>query len=299
MTRRLASLNGLRAFEASARHLSFTKAAEELGISQSAVSHQIKLLEAELAIGLFRRLTRRLELTREGHELFATVAPAFESIAARLSALRQGAARDSISLSLTFPIGAKWLAKRLREFLQDRADVDVRLHYSQDLVDFQREQCDLAIRWGDGDWPGLEVDRLLPAALLPAAKARLESPDFTRIPLLHEDSTEDWARWFAAAGLNPAAARRGTIIGDPLTLMEAAADGAILCRVALAIEELAEGRLVPLSDLAIDRDLAYWLVYPPHALARPIVATLRDHLCAAAAKDRALLDHTLALTPPL
>ncbi|MEM7224974.1 MAG: LysR substrate-binding domain-containing protein [Pseudomonadota bacterium] len=297
--RALPSLKSLRCFEAAARRLSFTKAGAELGVSQSAVSHQIKLLEAELGLPLFRRLTRRLELTRAGHELLDAVAPAFEAIAQRVETLRQNAPGDAIALSLTFPIGAKWLAKCLREFLQAHPGIDVRLHYSQELVDFAREPCDLAIRWGPGGWPGLTAERLLPAALVPVAQAGAGALEPSRTPLLHEDSHEDWARWFDAAGLDPAAARRGTVVGDPLTLMEAAADGAILCRVALAVEELAAGRLVPLSDLAIDRERAYWLVYPKRALERPIVRALRDHLLAAAAADRARLDKALAALAPL
>jgi LysR family glycine cleavage system transcriptional activator len=300
MTRPLPSLTALRAFEAAGRHLSFKRAAEELRVSQSAISHQVRALEGHLGLRLFERLTRRLRLTPEGGALFTVVNSALDELSRGVESLRRGPTTSSLTLSLTYPIGAKWLAPHLGSFVRRFPDVDVRLHYSQALVDFAREGCDLAIRWGLGGWRNLEVERLLPADLVPvcsperlaAIRPGANPEDLQGQVLLHEDGYEDWCRWFEAAGLDPADARRGPIIEDPLTLIQAAVagDGVTLSRLPLVLDELAAGRLVRLFGLSIERDHAYWLVYPAQALERPLVGALRDHLLAAAAEDNRKLN---------
>ncbi len=300
MPRPLPSLTALRAFEAAGRHLSFKRAAEELSVSQSAISHQVRSLEGHLGVRLFERLTRRLRLTPEGGALFTVVNSALDDLSRGVERLRHGQTSSSLTLSLTYPIGAKWLAPHLGSFVRGHPDIDVRLHYSQALVDFVGEGCDLAIRWGTGGWWHLEVERLLPATLVPVCSPELRRAmrpgpgpeDLHGQVLLHEDGYEDWCRWFEAAGLDPAAARRGPIVEDPLTLIQAAVagDGVTLSRLPLILDELAAGRLVRLFDLSIERDHAYWLVYPAKALERPLVAALRDHLLGAAERDGRRLD---------
>ena len=167
MARRLPPLNALRAFEAGARHLSFTKAAEELFVTQAAVSHQVKLLEQDLGVALFRRMTRKLALTAEGRRLLGPVGAALDAIAEAAGALRAGAGGGTLTLSLTPTFGVRWLAPRLGRFWTAYPEIELRLQHSIHLIDFARDEIDAAVRWGSGVWPGLDVVYLMPAGLVP------------------------------------------------------------------------------------------------------------------------------------
>ncbi len=155
MARRLPPLNALRAFEAGARHLSFTKAAEELHVTQAAVSHQVKLLEKDLGVSLFRRMTRKLALTEAGRALMGVAGEALDAIAGEAARLRDAPGGRTLSLSLIPTFGVKWLAQRLGRFWAAHPDIDLRLHHSIHLVDFARDEVDAAVRWGGGAWPGV------------------------------------------------------------------------------------------------------------------------------------------------
>lgn len=291
MAPRLPALAALRSFEAAARHLNFTRAAEELNVSQSAVSHQIRALERDLGCALFERRPRDLRLTRPGRTLQSVVGASFSQLQEVVGQIRRGDA-GSIAISLSYPIGATWLARHLAGFARRHPKLEIRLQDSWRLVDLKREGIDLAIRWGRGPWPGVDATYLLPADLVVLAAPGFDAGDPATAPLLHLEGTEPWRRWFRAAGLDPAAAARGPILGDPLSLTRAAeaGDGLILNRLPLVLEALQEGRLVMPFATACETDQAYWLVQPAGVRPAPLCQALIDHLLAAAAADRAAID---------
>jgi len=296
MARDLPPLNALRFFEAAARHLSFTRAAEELHVTQAAISHQMKALETHLGVRLFRRLPRRLLLTEEGQRLLPVVHDAFDRIAHTARRLAKEGESGPLIVMLRPYFAARWLSPRLSQFWERHPDIDLRLHHSIDpVVDFERERVDMAVRWGRGEWPGVEVELLLPVRVTPVCSPKLlRGPHPLRRPadlrhhtLLHEESYDLWAKWLAAAGVHDLEAR-GPIIDDTNVRTQAAIDGQGVTFGALSLlaDDLATGRLVAPFPLTLD-DLAYYIVYPPGALARPKVKVFRDWLLEEAARHRA------------
>ncbi len=295
MARRLPPLNALRAFEAGARHLSFTKAAQELHVTQAAVSHQVKLLEEDLGVSLFRRMTRKLALTEEGRALMRVAGEALDAIAGEAARLRDAPGGRTLSLSLIPTFGVKWLAQRLGRFWALHPDIDLRLHHSIHLVDFARDEVDAAVRWGGGAWPGVEAVYLMRAGLVPVCSPALcKGPPALNVPddlrhhtLLHVRDYVDWAQWLAVAGAREVEARRGPIIDDPSVLHQAAIDGqgVALESESIVRADLEARRLVKPFDVDLDRDNAYYLVAPPRHFERPNVQAFRDFLLAELAAE--------------
>ncbi|GKT26834.1 LysR family transcriptional regulator [Acidovorax sp. SUPP3334] len=257
-------LNALRAFEVSARHLNLTRAAQELCVTQTAVSQHIRNLEERLGKPLFRRLPRGLALTDEGLALLPVLADAFGRIAGALEQFSDTRPREVLTVGAvgTFTVG--WLLPRLREFQQACPFVDLRLLTHNNRVDIAGEGLDCAIRFGDGAWHGTEADRLLEAPLsamcAPSIAPRLRVPaDLARESLLRSYRADEWAAWFSAAGV-PCPLVRGTVFDSSLALAEAAAQGAgvALLPVRLFQRELQQGRLVQpfTTHIALG---AYWL----------------------------------------
>ncbi len=290
MARRLPPLNALRAFEAGARYLSFTKAAEELFVTQAADSHQVKLLEQDLGVALFRRMTRKLALTAEGRALLGPVGEALDTLAEAAEGLRAGVGGGTLTLSLTPTFGVQWLAQRIGRFWSAHPEIELRLQHSIHLVDFARDEVDAAVRWGGGVWPGVEAVYLMRAGLVPLCSPALcEGPHALKAPddlrhhtLLHERDYVEWAQWLALAGARQVEARRGPIIDDPSVVLQAAIDGQGVALVSASIVrgELESGRLVKPFDVDLDADNAYYLVAPPRAFERPTVQAFRDFLLA-------------------
>ena len=297
MARRLPPLNALRAFEAGGRHLSFTKAAGELHVTQAAVSHQVKLLEEDLGVSLFRRMTRKLALTEEGRALLRVAGEALDAIAGEAARLREAPGGRTLSLSLIPTFGVKWLAPRLGRFWAAHPDIDLRLHHSIHLVDFARDEVDAAVRWGGGAWPGVEAVYLMHAGLVPVCSPALcKGPPALNVPddlrhhtLLHVRDYVDWAQWLAVAGAREVEARRGPIIDDPSVLHQAAIDGqgVALESESIVRADLEARRLVKPFDVDLDRDNAYYLVAPPRHFERPNVQAFRDFLLAELAAEGA------------
>src|SRR5262245_23217906 len=219
MPRRLPALNALKAFEAAARHESFTRAAEELCVTQGAVSHQVKALEQELGIKLFNRERQRLVMTGSGREYLAVVRDALDRIALGTERLLQRRSSGALTISTSPDFAAKWLVHRLGRFAEACPDIDLRVSATMHHVDFAREDVDLAVRHGDGSWTGLHVERLCAEQLFPvcsprlaAARQRLSKPaDVLRFPLLHLESSKEWSRWLDAAGVADVAQARGPV----------------------------------------------------------------------------------------
>ncbi len=297
--RRLPPLNAIRAFEAAARHLSFTKAADELAVTQGAVSHQVKALEGWLGVRLFHRETRAIYLTREGQSYLGPVREALDQIAEATRRLALLDPRGPLTVSAIPSFAAKWLLPRLADFRALHPDIDVRISADDRLVDFARHDVDLAIRMGNGKWPGVEVIKLMDEDLFPVCSPRLlEGPrplrrpeDLARHTLLHDDMRQDWRAWLMAAGVEGVNPDRGPGYTDSSMIIQAAVEGqgVALGRSALASADLAQGRLVKPFEVALPASFAYYVALPPGALESAKVEAFVDWMLAMAAEDESIL----------
>ena len=294
MTRRLPPLNALRAFEAAARHLSFTKAAEELNVTQAAISHQVKALEEHLGVTLFRRLNRALLLTDAGQSYLPPLREAFDILAEATQRLLADDTRGALTITLLPSVAAMWLVPRLGRFREAHPDIDVRIDASHHLTDFARENVDVALRYGRGEWEGTRADRLMTEDFFPVCSPRLlDGPSPLRAPddlrhhtLLHDDSRTDWTMWFLAAGIEGGDPAAGPAFSDSSLVLQAAADGqgVALGRSALAAADLAAGRLVRPFDISLPSAFAYYVVCPLATADRPKIVAFRTWLLAEAHK---------------
>jgi LysR family glycine cleavage system transcriptional activator len=297
MPRRLPQLNALKAFEAAARHVSFTRAAEELCVTQGAVSHQVKALEAELGIKLFNRERQRLIITDAGRDYLTVVREAFDRLAMGTERLVQRQSSGMLTVSTSPDFAAKWLVHRLGRFAEAHPAIDLRVSATMHHVDFAREDVDIAVRHGDGDWPGLHVTRLcaehLFAVCSPDLAVRLKRPgDLLKLPLLHLDDRSAWSAWFSAAGITDMDAMHGPIVNRASMLIDAAADGqgVALARTTLAAWDLIHKRLVRPFGVALPLAKSYWIVCSKATAALPKLLAFRDWLLAQARDDARRLD---------
>lgn len=293
MAHRLPPLHPLPYFESAARHLSFTKAATELHVTHGAVSRQVKSLEDYLGFKLFRRLNRALRLTDEGQAYARAVRTLLDSLAEETRRLVTPKQASRLTVSTTYSFTSGWLVPRLGRFRSHYPAIDVRLQAADQPVDFARDGVDLAIRYGRGQYPGLAATRLLGDDYVPVAspallkgKHPLSKPaDLRHHVLLHDEGTEvDWRMWLMAAGVEGVDAGRGPIFSHSPMVIQAAirGEGIALGRTALIEEELASRQLVRLFDLRLKSAMAYYIVCPPRALARPEVRAFHDWLLAEA-----------------
>jgi LysR family transcriptional regulator of beta-lactamase len=258
------SLNPLRAFEAAARHLSFTRAAEELCVTQAAVSHQVKALEEHLGKTLFRRTTKGLVLTDEGSALEPIVTDAFARIERTLDAIAEGGSREVLTVGVvgTFAIG--FLMERLADFRARHPFIDLRLMTNNNKVDLWTESLDFAIRFGAGAWHGVHADKLMAAPISPLCSPtiapQLHQPDDLRkFTLLRSYRAQDWPTWLSGAGVTNLPAR-GPIF-DASTLMIQAAihgEGIAIAPPSMFMRELSSDAVVQPFPLAVDVG-SYWL----------------------------------------
>ncbi len=278
-------LNALRAFEAAARHQNLTRAADELCVSQAALSHQIKALEERLGTVLFQRLPRGVALTDEGAALLPVLTEAFDRIGLSLDRLAGGDTREVLTVGVvgTFAIG--WLLARLPAFAAAHPDIDLRVSTHNNRADLAGEGLDMAIRFGDGDWPGEICTPLWPTPFAPvcapALAEMLRQPrDLAHVPLLRSFRADEWPRWLATAGLTGLQAR-GPQFDSSLTLASAVSRGAGVALLPLAMfeHELAAGRL--LQPFAQTLDLGrYWLTRLRSRREAEAAARLRQWLLA-------------------
>lgn len=286
----LPPLQAIRVFEAVARHLSFTKAAQELGMTQAAASYQIKLLEERIGAPLFLRRPKQIELTEPGQRLAPAVSEAFAILGQAYAAAR-GGADGLLCVTTVLTFASNWLAQHLGAFQIAHPALAVRLDTSSRLTDFAREDVDLAIRSGGGKWPGLEAHKLLDADFTPMLSPKLaasiggvkEPADLLRLPILDPGDIW-WTQWFEAAGVtgHDLAKRPGSSMGAQAYEANAAMAGhgvAILTR-ALFKNEIADGRLIQPFDLVGDDGHAYWLVYPTARRNVPKIRAFRDWILA-------------------
>jgi len=270
MRRHLHLLHALRCFDAAARHLSFTKAASELLVTQAAVSHQIRLLEEALGLRVFDRLARSVMLTPAGAQLARTLAESFSHIDASVERLVRSGEEQSLQLAVTPGFCCRWLIPRLQAFRERRTGFELHLHQVSCLETIAWGQAEAAVVWS-AERPALAcAHRLFGTALTPvfapglvAPGRRLDTPAALRnLPLLHEDGFDEWERWMSAAGMPEVPVRRGQIIDDCNALISAAVagQGVALGRLVLIEDDLRLGRLVAPFGLDVDAEGAYWLV---------------------------------------
>jgi LysR family transcriptional regulator, glycine cleavage system transcriptional activator len=288
----LPSLNGLRAFEAAARHLSFTRAAAELNVTQTAISHQIRRLEEQLGIRLFVRRNRALELTREAESYLPAVRAAFEDLRTATARLRRSDRGELLTVSTMASLASKWLVTRVAAFQEVHPHVEVRITTSSHLVDFRREDVDMAVRYGRGHWPGLRAEWLMAEDLFPVCSPALMTgenalrcpEDLANHTLLHTTvAREDWQLWLTAAGLPAAMAmRRGLSFDQSFMAIQAAIDGlgVAMGRTRYVEADLAAGRLVKPFDLVLPAEAGFYVVAPEETADLPKIALFRDWLIA-------------------
>jgi LysR family glycine cleavage system transcriptional activator len=293
MTSRLPSLNGLRAFEAAARHLSFTNAAAELNVTQTAISHQIKRLEEELGIRLFIRQNRALALTAEAKEYLPGIRAAFNDLRLATDRLKRKDNDHVLTVSTLASLAAKWLLPRLSAFQEAHPGIDVRITTSMGLVDFRSGDVDAAIRYGRGQWPGVRADWLMADQLFPVCSPALLSGDKPlRCPedlahhvLLHSINEDDWRLWLTAAGLPTDISKQHGVTFDLiLMVVQAAIDGigVAIGRTSYVQDDIAKGRLVVPFRITLPADAGFYLVSPAGKTDSPNLAAFRQWLIASA-----------------
>jgi len=293
MTARLPSLNGLRAFEAAARHLSFTQAASELNVTQTAISHQIRRLEEELGIRLFIRKNRALALTPKARDYLPGVRAAFNDLRLATDRLLRKDDDHVLTVSTLASLAAKWLLPRLTAFQEAHPGIDVRITTSTALVDFRGGDVDAAIRYGRGNWQGLRAEWLMADDFFPVCspallngKRPLNCPEDLRDHVLLHTSTnsDDWRQWLTAAGLPSDISKQPGITFDLILMtVQAAIDGigVAMGRTSYVQDDIAKGRLVVPFKIALPADAGFYLVSPEGRREAPKLAAFRQWVVAA------------------
>ena len=289
MGRRLPPLNSLKCFEAAGRLLSFTAAARELNVTQAAISHQIKVIEEYLDVSLFERYPRRLALTEQGKTLLPEVTEAFDRVSGAISALGRERYSNMINVRLGPSFAARWLSPRLKYFWLQYPEIDLCLfHVANAPADFEREDIDIAVTYGNGDWPGLVADRLLALDFFPICspaflqndKPLTDIENLRYYTLLHDASYDCWHDWIELAQVDGIKAEKGTIIDDTNVLIQAAIDGQgiALGSTAFIQDHLDTGRLVKPFDITLVNEFAYYVVCPESHLKNPAVRAFKEWL---------------------
>jgi len=291
-------LNSLRAFEASARHLSFTKAADELNVTPAAISHQVKALEESIGVSLFKRLTRALKLTKSGREALPVLTEGFDLLSDG-AALLKGAPENEVFTITTAPsFAAKWLVPRLDEFQSLNPEIKVRIDATIELVDMRRDGIQVAIRYGSGDYPGHSAERLFEEEMFPVCSPKLlsgphplEKPeDLVHHTLLHaghpldKPSYPDWRMWLTSAGVTNVDWNKGPEFSLLNMAVQTAVDGygVALANTSIVKDDLASGALVRPFELKLPTDFSYFLVIPSETIDQPAVSAFREWLLAEA-----------------
>jgi len=304
--KRLPPLNSLRVFEAAARHLSFTKAADELHVTPGAVSQQIKALEEFIGAPVFRRHKRSLLLTDEAQASLPVLREGFDKLAEAGRLLSSRVDSGKLTVSVAPSLAAKWLVPRLDGFHERHPDIDVWVSADMDVVDFAADDVDLAIRYGGGNYPGVVVEHLMAETIVPVCSPRLligdhplKTPaDLAHHALLHDGSPDKdescptWPMWLKAAGVKGVDGSRGPKFNQSSLVIEAAVagKGVALAKSQLALADLEAARLVIPFDMTTPSDFSYYIVHPAaRASAAPVKAFKAWLHEEAAATDRSAL----------
>jgi LysR family transcriptional regulator, glycine cleavage system transcriptional activator len=294
MNSHLPPLSALRAFEAAARHMSFSKAADELHVTPAAVSHQIHALEQDLGVKLFHRMSRSIELTASARVLLPGLSEAFAGIQSAVGRLRAHNDTGTLTVTASPSFAAKWLVLRLHRFQERCPEVDVRISATDEVVDLTKGDFDIAIRYGSGKYSGLDAELLFTNEVFPACSPQLlaagpplRTPeDLLLHALIHDQAVErdplvpTWPMWLKAAGVKDVPAAGGLTFNNMYLALDAAiaGHGVVLAYSTIAAADLASGRLVRLFSLALPDQFAYYIVTAPGALERPKVRAFRNWL---------------------
>jgi LysR family glycine cleavage system transcriptional activator len=294
MNSHLPPLSALRAFEAAARHVSFSKAADELNVTPAAVSHQIHALEQDLGVRLFHRLNRSIELTTSAQILLPGLTEAFAGIQSSVRRLRAHNDTGTLTVTASPSFAAKWLVLRLHRFHDLCPQIDVRISATDEVVELTKGDFDVAVRYGTGKYPGLDVELLFTNEVFPACSPQLltagpplRTPDDLPLHnLIHDQAIErdplvpSWPMWLKAAGVKNIPAAGGLSFNNIHLALDAAiaGHGVVLAYSTIAAADLAAGRLVRLFSLALPDQFAYYIVTAPGALERPKVTAFRNWL---------------------
>ncbi len=306
--RRLPPLNALRAFEAAARLLSFSKAATELNVTPGAISQQIKTLEAYLGVTLFKRQNRMILLTEQAQVCLPYLTEGFDRMAEAMKILEEITLAKPLTVTLAEAFAARWLMPRLKNFQARHPDVDVRFDASKELVDLLREDIDAGIRFGSGNYPGLETDFLLPQQVYPVCSPGLlekgppiKAPeDLQQHTLIHGDyyyldaSSPDWAMWFKTVGVEDTTSTHGLHFSNAEMVVQAAVEGQGIALIGsvVAEDDLKAGRLVRPLEHSIPLDFAYYFVCTPAKAKLPRVQAFRAWLLEEVQKEQTSEDQT-------
>ncbi|RWD59624.1 MAG: transcriptional regulator GcvA [Mesorhizobium sp.] len=304
MSRLLPGTRALRTFEAAARHLNFTRAADELGLTPAAVSHQIKEIDDQLDLVLFTRTSRTIRLTEAGNVLHEASVDALDLLGRAVSRARKmsrGAALLKITLDAQF--ATKWLMRRVDDFRRQRPGIELRFDITSKLREFERDDVDVGIRFGAGKYPGLCADRLFENVIIPVCSPALlragpplkEPRDLFRHTLAHIEwarqgiTWPNWRMWMAAAGVDDFDDSRTIVFDTSTDVVQAALDGiaVALADFAMVAKDLSEGRLIRPFELGIKvaPEFAYFLVYPEAMKDDARIIAFRDWLLDEVAKD--------------
>jgi LysR family transcriptional regulator, glycine cleavage system transcriptional activator len=293
MADRLPPMQALRAFEAAARTGSLTRAAEALHLTHGAISHQIKALEANLGVRLVERAGRGVRLTDEGERLAGRVRGALSELADALREVTDRANPRQLRVSVMPSFAARWLLPRMKNFLAAHPHIDLDVRASETLVDFRRDDVDVAVRYGSGNYPGLGVEHLMDDIYFPVCSPRIAGgrvparpADLAKHVLLRSEN-EFWQPWFVAAGLDWPEPTRGPTFNDASHVMQAAIEGqgVALARTSLIGNDLTNRVLVRLFDVTVLSPHRYFLVYPLRRAASPKLDSLRTWLKREIARD--------------
>jgi len=281
---RFRSYDALRLFDVAARHLSFTAAADELNLTKGAVSYRINRLEKALGFPVFTRRHRGIALTEKGKKLWHASQEAFRDLDREIAGL-QDEDLERITIGMSTYFASRWLSPRLMTFIAGHPRVGLRLQPLIDLIDLRAQNIDMAIRWGNGDWTDMEIERLFPCPSFPTAGAAISKQVansgleavLPNMPLLHDrDGSEAWLDWHEAAGLPYRSTRDDLVIPDPNVRVQAVIDGqGVALNDGLVATEITAGRLFQISTVELST-YGYYLAYPKGTLNTPGSKAFRD-----------------------
>lgn len=290
MARKLPPLNSLPCFEAAARHLNFSKAADELNVTPGAISRAIKNLEDQLNVLLFERETRSVRLTSVGEPYARAVRDMLDQLAAATALATTRRSDSTLNVSTSDGFAGRWLVPRLYRFHRAHGDIDVRVATTGKLTNFLGDGIDIAIRYGSGNYPGLTSEFLTDEEVFPVCSPKLlkgahplrKPEDLKHHTLIRDTYPIDWATWLASAGVKGVNARKGLTFDSYTFAVEAAVqgEGVVLGRTMLVAADLAAGRLIQPFKHALKAHSSFYVVYPPDAIRQRKVKAFRDWLFA-------------------
>lgn len=300
MQRKLPSLKSLRVFESVARNRSFRKAADELCVTHSAVSHQVKQLEEELGVFLFHRSGRSISLTEDGEYLFPVVNDSFDTISDAIEVIKSAHRPKTLNVQTYVTFGTVWLIPKLNDFQRKHPDIRVRISISFVDVDFEKDEVDVGIIMGEQSWSHWNYDYLFDMDLFPVCSAKLQQSgrlskleDLANQELVTvELAPDDWPLWLEKAGLERCLAHQGPVVDNYLQALEMVYDNesVVMAREAFARRDLEQGTLVRPFDLTVPEPGSWYLVYPKQQNEKPEIQLFRKWLVDQVEQDSCLLN---------